>query len=79
MVLLPRPTQLWVHCPLCGFRLTREIIDTPTPGHDTFCVSQRAIHPATWRNPLRWYWRYFVQRLAKNIEVVNTRGDVLRT
>ena len=50
---------------LCGFRLTREIIDTPTPGHDTCCVWQRASYPEKWRNVLRWYWRYFVQRLAK--------------
>ena len=66
MVLLPPPSQLWVHCPLCGIRLTREIIDTPTPGHDACCMSQRAMYPQRWRCVLRWCWRYFVWRLAEN-------------
>ena len=64
MVLMPPPTEVWVHCPLCGIRLTRENIDTPTPGHDACCVPQRAWRPQMWRSVLRWCWGYFVQRLA---------------
>ena len=43
MVLYPPPTRLWKHCPDCGIRLTRELIDTPTPGHEPWCKSVRAL------------------------------------
>ena len=38
MVLYPPPTRLWKHCPDCGIRLTRELIDTPAPGHDPWSI-----------------------------------------
>ena len=43
MVLYPPPTRLWKHCPDCGIRLTRELIDTPAPGHEPCCKSVRAL------------------------------------
>ena len=43
MVLYPPPTRLWKHCPDCGIRLTRELIDTPAPGHEPWCKSVRAL------------------------------------
>ena len=43
MVLYPPPTRPWKHCPDCGIRLTRELIDTPAPGHEPWCKSVRAL------------------------------------
>ena len=38
MVLYPPPTRPWVYCRLCGVRLTREPIDVPFPGHESWCT-----------------------------------------
>ena len=38
MVLYPPATRPWVYCPLCGVRLTREPIDVPFPGHESWCT-----------------------------------------
>ena len=38
MVLYPPPTRLWVYGRLCGVRLTREPIDVPFPGHESWCT-----------------------------------------
>ena len=38
MVLYPPPTRMWKHCPECGIRLTREVIDTLAPGHEPWCI-----------------------------------------
>ena len=48
MVLYPPPTRPWKHCPDCGIRLTRELIDTPAPGHEPWSIV------CSWKRVVGW-------------------------
>ena len=54
MVKYPSPTRVWVHCEVCGIRLSREDIDVPAPPHESWCPAHR--------------WRRFVERLCEDTE-----------
>ena len=60
----------------CDVGLMREITDTPAPGHEAWCVSQRARCSQVWRQVARWCWRCFVQRLAENHRCREHHGEV---
>ena len=71
MVLYPPPTRPWLYCRVCGVRLTREPIDVPFPGHESWCSQEkwrRIVYKACCRPLHRWLqrWRRLVFKAAQS-------------
>ena len=72
MVLYPPPTRPWLYCRVCGVRLTREPIDVPFPGHESWCSQEkwrRIVYKACCRPLHRWLqrWRRLVFKAAQSL------------
>ena len=71
MVLYPPPTRPWLYCRVCGVRLTREPIDVPFPGHESWCSQEkwrRIVYKACCRPLHRWLqrWRRLLFKAAQS-------------